>query len=251
MNKIRDAFVKNLLQVYYGAPVKSLKSRPLLDKEGLYGLFLHVQFKNRVKETLLLKQISAGQAQSVLERENSPEDPFLPEPLFHLQMINKDHLFLQRLSGMPGEERSPELSDKQVMDLLDHLEILSRRSSAPLTYGKAFDHDEAAALQAAGDVEASLALTPETWGVIDGAPLLWDSSPLAFHHSGYALWHLVLEQEIAPQRADTLFRSFYTKRGVTGPRADVCRRLAREECLSDRRMTEKEMRHCRECYGGQ
>lgn len=251
MNKIRDAFVRNLLQVYYGAPVKSLKSRPCLDREGLYGLFLQVQFKNRVKETLLLKQMSAEKAQMILERENTPQDPFLPEPLFHLQMITKEHLFLQRLAGMLCDEESADLTDKQVMDLLDHLELLSRRSSAPLEYGKAFDHEEAAVLQASADVEASLALTPETWGVINGVPLLWDSSLLAFHHSGYALWHLILEQEVSPERAETLFDSFYEQRGIPGPQAAACRRLAREECLSDRRMTEKEKSRCRECYGGE
>jgi hypothetical protein len=249
MNKIRDPFVKNLLQVYYGAPVKTLKSRPFTDKEGVYGLFLHVQFKNRVKETLLLKQMSADKAQVILERENSPEDPFLPEPLFHLQMINKEHLFLQRLAGTFREEKRKELSPEQIMGFLDHLEVLSQRSPAPLGYGKAFDHEAAAASGLSGGVEVSLALTPETWGVLDDIPLLWDSSSLAFHHSGYALWHLILEWDLSPERANSLLEGFYAKRGITGPRMDLCRRLAREESFSDRSLAQKEKKYYREFYG--
>jgi len=251
VNKIRAAFVKNLLQVYYGAQVKSLKSRPLIDKEGLYGLFIHVQFKTRVRESLLLKQMDADKALMILEMENRSGDPFLPEPLFHLQLINKEHLFLQRLGGIPAWERNGDLTETQILGLMDNLETLNRRSPIPLTYGKAFDHEGAVISGVSGSVEASLALGPETLGIIGGLPVLLDSSPLAFHHSGYAIWHLILEWALSPGRAVNLLDQYYGKREIRGPRAAACRRLALEECFSDRAMTEKDKKHYREIYGGE
>ncbi|MBN2726765.1 hypothetical protein JXR74_05300 [Candidatus Mcinerneyibacteriota bacterium] len=246
MNKVRDAFIKNLLQVYYGAPVRSLKSRPFADREGMYGLFLQVQFKNRVKESLLLKQMEPFRAQAVLERENRAGSPFLPEPLFHLQLINQEHLFLQRLAGIPDEDGGVGQAEDTLLQLLDFLEELSRKSTAPLEKGRAYKPEEATA---PGDVEASLIPGPETLGVVKGSPVLWDTSSLALHHSGYALWHVILEEAIPPEEADSLLFRFYEKRGITKERATLCRRLAREECFSDRAMKEKGKKYYRELYG--
>jgi len=246
VNKVRDAFIKNLLQVYYGAPVRSLKSRPFTDREGIYGLFLQVQFRNRVKESLLLKQMEPFRAQAVLERENRAGSPFLPEPLFHLQLINQEHLFLQRLAGIPDEDGGIGQTEELLLQLLDYLEELSRKSTASLEKGSAYKPEEATA---PGEVEASLIPGPETLGMVKGSPVLWDTSSLALHHSGYALWHVILEEAIPPAEAESLLSRYYKKRRITEERAALCRRLAREECFFDRVMKEKEKKYYRELYG--
>jgi len=244
MNKIRDPFIKKLLNVYYGVPVKSLKSRRLFAAEDYYSLFIETVFKNRVKEHLIFKQMTSPLAEEILLRENRRGIASLPEPLFHLQLINKEYLFLQRLPAPFSEKPVSSFIDDKLLALMRAMEELNRTSSRPLDYGVSFCKENP------GPLEASFPLSEKSVAVTEKGAFFIDMSRFALHHCGYALWHWALVTRKDPDSFRMLLDLYYEDKKIPAREKASCSRLAREENFADLNLSEKGKTELLEKYEG-
>ncbi len=109
MQMLRDAFLQNILEVYFGMDIKKIEPSVISKTDAYVEKHITVRFKNGERDTVRSKQYDSIPFEWSYYRVQDSEPSFLPKFLFGMRMHSGDYVYFLDDAAMP--EATRELPD--------------------------------------------------------------------------------------------------------------------------------------------
>lgn len=195
MNMLREAFLQNVLEVYFGMDIKKIETVLLSKTDSCIEKHVTVRFKNGERDTVRMKQQDAVSFEWTYYRSDEMTASCFPKFLFGMRLHSGDFLYF--LDDVARTDTLPDLFTQEALHLCVQ-DITTVMDSYFQSQKKVFEEKRAVLREFftpysinpekenSTACEISVAVTTHSYAVIDGTVRCMDLSSLAVHYAGYA-----------------------------------------------------------------
>lgn len=196
MNMLRDAFLQNVLEVYFGMDIKKIETVLIGKTDSCIEKHVSIRFKNGERDTVRMKQQDSVSFEWKYYRSQEESASCFPKFLFGMRLHSGDYLYF--LNDTVRSESVPESCTQEALHAcvwaitaameplfathkheFEQKRTCMREFYQPYSIDPEKDHD--------GSHEISCAVSLNSYAYIDEAVRCMDIGALQVHYPGYAV----------------------------------------------------------------